>query len=131
MPRPYVHFSRETRCFTWATSGIYRGMHRYQKVALRVLLLLICIYCANQFLVHSDIKYAAWRHNDLSGSDFQDMAAGKADFDAHLFSHSNFAKATITDSSLRKTKFNGANMVEADFNNSDFYEADLSFVHAY
>jgi len=96
-----------------------------------VIILLYCLYGFNQYLLHSNLKYAAWRHNDLSGYNFQEIGVRRGDFDAHIFSHCNFEKAVIMDSSLRMTKSNGANMTEANFDNSDFYGADLSYVDAY
>ena len=95
-----------------------------------VIVLLYCLYGFNQYLLHSNLKYAVWLHHDLSGYNFQEIGVWRGDFDAHVFSHCNFKKAEVTDSSLRMTKFNGANMSEANFDNSDFYKADLSFVHA-
>lgn len=96
-----------------------------------VIVLLYCLYGFNQYLLHSNLKYAAWRHHDLSGYNFQEIGVRRGDFDAHVFSHCNFKKAEVTDSSLRITRFNDANLTEANFHNSDFYKADLSFVHAY
>jgi hypothetical protein len=96
-----------------------------------VIILLYCLYGFDQYLLHSNLKYAAWRHNDLSGYNFQEIGVRQGDFDSHIFSHCNFEKAIIIDSSLRMTNFNGVNMSEANFDNSDFYKADLSFVHAY
>jgi uncharacterized protein YjbI with pentapeptide repeats len=96
-----------------------------------VIIFLYCLYGFNQYLLHSNLKYAAWRQNDLSGYNFQEIGVRRGDFDTHVFSHCNFKKAEVIDSSLRMTRFNGANMTEANFDNSDFYKADLSFVHAH